>query len=51
MEALKNYTYLLTDLFSHADHTQHSCKLQSVDFQIGRVILTNHFNSHPTSLV
>ena len=40
-------TYLLTDLFSHAGHTQH-CKIQSVDFQMGRVILTNYFNSHPS---
>ena len=23
---------LLTNLFSHASHTQHSCKIQSVDF-------------------
>jgi hypothetical protein len=36
-----------TDLFSHAGHTQH-CKIQSVDFQMGRVILTNYFNSHPS---
>ena len=43
--------YLLTDLFSHAGHTQHSCKIQSVDFQMGRVMLTNYFNSHPKSLV
>ena len=44
-------TYRLSDLFSHASHTQHSCKIQYVDFQMGCVILTNYFNSHPKSLV
>ena len=34
---------LLTNLFSHDSHTQHSCKIQSVDFQMGLVILTNYF--------
>jgi hypothetical protein len=28
-------TYLLTNLFNHAGHTQHSCKIQCVDFQMG----------------
>ena len=32
-------TYLLTDLFSHAGHTQH-CKIQSVDFQMGLYLQT-----------
>ncbi len=44
------YAYLLKILFNRACHTQHICKntMGSVDFQMGRVILTNYPNSHPS---
>ena len=43
------YTYLLKIIFNHACHTQHIfVKIQWVDFQMGRVILTNYLNSHPS---
>jgi hypothetical protein len=41
-------TYLLKNVFNHAGHTQHISKIKWVDFQMGRVLLTNYLNSHPS---